>query len=165
MTYSIDNEEFTEFQLQQIIADGDRMPTFNPFNFAFSIFYHFMHITLSPFIAVPLIFLIEGCNCNVNFNFSFLMWQKFDLTCLLSSIIATMLCISGWMLAYGFYTDQIEWIDHLDFFWAFVGRQVVICTKYSLFKENHLKILRGVKMSFELKTLQLVLPVQFSSLD
>ena len=122
-----------------------------------------LHSTITPLVAVPLIFILECCSCRINQNFSFIPAGCSDAASILTAIIAFLSSAAVIITCYGIYTGDISFLDHIDIACLIIGRNFVICTKYGLFKANHLKILRGIVMSGRMKQLQLVLPANFAS--
>ena len=158
--YYIDDVEFKESELIRVMADSEANTVFNFGSFSLLFLYHVMHAFLSPFISVPLIWLLERCNCKIVYNIK-LIGSCLDPLVFFPFITSVFTSTCTALIIYGWLHNQVEILDYIDFWCIMLGRQVVVCVKYAFYSKNHFKIIRGVYMSSDLVKHLLILPAQF----
>ena len=84
--------------------------------------------------------IIPGCDNNLIPNIAIM----------LSSVVS-------FMIVYGIATDQLNYLDYIDFMWLIVIRCIVIASKYGFYRPKHQKIIENSFITAKIADMDLVL--------
>lgn len=157
--YFINGHFFTESELQKLIVLSERSTSFCLTKFCMFVFYHMIFFLLSPFIALPIIYAMEG-NVHSLYNMGFLGLTGMSIFQWVTSL---MVLISNLHFIYFYFMIEDELMisnylisDFVHFFLVFACRSMVIGVKYAYYSCEHMAIFRGCTLSKKLNNFSLV---------
>ena len=135
----IDNTPFNELELLTIIVQGEPIQVFEFAGFFQSLFYHLLYHTLSPFVALPILFILNRGNWFPLTNYQMIP-KPSQPGSFIQSMMAVLNSAAIIMIIIGIRSGDLEPFNYIAFLNAVFGRQCVISGKYGFYRGGHLKI-------------------------